>query len=127
MNKRLGQNPLTPDPSKTSVFSKTIDSNHVGQDTSETKDSRIKNQESRFLNRDQSSLKGCNVRLPEELIDWLAELVKNSSRDRSRSRIRKEVWVQAALEYFQSLSFDWNSITDESDLRRVLEQLRRLE
>ncbi len=132
-NKSLGQNPLA-----SGIFSKTIESSVENLESNvKSLDSRTRsseasdtslasiNQESGFLIRSQSSLMACNVRLPETLIDWLDNLVKSSSRDRQRARIPKEVWVQAALEYFKALPLDWNNIKDENDLRKKLEDLSK--
>ena len=88
-----------------------------------TQESRVENQESRFLNREQAELKGTNVRLPIELIDWVDDLVKQGSRDKNKSRIPKEVWFQAALELFQAMPVDWDDISDEDELRDALKSL----
>ncbi|MDY7021684.1 MAG: hypothetical protein SWJ54_10015 [Cyanobacteriota bacterium] len=86
-------------------------------------ESSIKSQESRFLNRSQAELRGTNVRLPIELIDWVDDLVKQGSRDKNKSRIPKEVWFQAALELFQSMPVDWDDISNEDELREILHSL----
>ncbi len=88
-----------------------------------TQESRLESVESRFLNREQAELRGTNVRLPIELIDWVDDLVKQGSRDKNKSRIPKEVWFQAALELFQSMPVDWDDISDEEELRDTLERL----
>jgi hypothetical protein len=85
--------------------------------------SRVKSVESTFLNREQAELKGTNVRLPIELIDWVDDLVKQGSRDKNKSRIPKEVWFQAALELFQAMPVDWDTISDEDELRDALNSL----
>lgn len=86
-------------------------------------ESRVENVESRFLNREQAELRGTNVRLPIELIDWVDDLVKQGSRDKNKSRIPKEIWFQAALELFQSMPVDWDDISDEEELRETLNSL----
>lgn len=88
-----------------------------------TQESRVKSVESRFLNREQAELRGTNVRLPIELIDWVDNLVKQGSRDKNKSRIPKEVWFQAALELFQSMPIDWDDISSEEELRDKLNTL----
>lgn len=93
------------------------------EQTVNTQESRVKSVESRFLNREQAELKGTNVRLPIELIDWVDELVKQGSRDKSKSRIPKEVWFQAALELFQAMPVDWDDISDEDELKDKLKSL----
>ena len=86
-------------------------------------ESKVESQESRFLNREQAELKGTNVRLPIELIDWVDDLVKQGSRDKNKSRIPKEVWFQAALELFQAMPVDWDDISDEDELKDKLKSL----
>lgn len=93
------------------------------EQTVKTQESSIKSVESRFLNREQAELKGTNVRLPIELIDWVDDLVKQGSRDKNKSRIPKEVWFQAALELFQAMPVDWDTISDEDELREILNSL----
>ncbi|MGB3191121.1 MAG: hypothetical protein WBB43_17070 [Limnoraphis sp.] len=93
------------------------------EQTVNTQESRVKSVESRFLNREQAELKGTNVRLPIELIDWVDDLVKQGSRDKSKSRIPKEVWFQAALELFQAMPVDWDDISDEDELKDKLKSL----
>ncbi|MCG5062238.1 MAG: hypothetical protein KA714_30795 [Limnoraphis sp. WC205] len=143
-SKGLGSNPLSsgifsktdsPEAEKTPVV-KSKDSTVKGQEsklqkdsessqesTINTQESRVKSIESRFLNREQAELKGTNVRLPIELIDWVDDLVKQGSRDKSKSRIPKEVWFQAALELFQAMPVDWDDISDEDELKDKLKSL----
>ncbi|MGB3191248.1 MAG: hypothetical protein WBB43_17725 [Limnoraphis sp.] len=92
----------------------------------ESQESRVKSVESRFLNREQAELKGTNVRLPIELIDWVDDLVKQGSRDKNKSRIPKEVWFQAALELFQAMPVDWDDISDEDELKDKLKSLQSI-
>jgi hypothetical protein len=75
------------------------------------------------LNREQAELRGTNVRLPIELIDWVDDLVKSGSRDKNKSRIPKEVWFQAAIELFKAMPVDWDSISSEEELRDKLNTL----
>ncbi len=96
------------------------DSESTQESTVITQESRVKSVESRFFNREQAELKGTNVRLPIELIDWIDDLVKSGSRDKNKSRIPKEVWFQAALELFQSMPVDWDTVSDEDELRDAL-------
>jgi hypothetical protein len=127
--KGLGSNPLS-----SGIFSKTDSAEVKSQEsiksktptpkpTTNNQESTIKSQESRFLNREQAELRGTNVRLPIELIDWVDDLVKSGSRDKNKSRIPKEVWFQAAIELFQSMPVDWDSISSEEELRDKLNTL----
>ncbi len=99
------------------------DSESTQESTINTQESRVKNVESRFLTREQAELKGTNVRLPIELIDWVDDLVKQGSRDKNKSRIPKEVWFQAALELFKAMPVDWDTVSDEDELREELNSL----
>ncbi|EAW36017.1 hypothetical protein [Lyngbya sp. PCC 8106] len=102
------------------------DSESSQESTVNTQESRVKSVESRFLNREQAELKGTNVRLPIELIDWVDDLVKQGSRDKNKSRIPKEVWFQAALELFQAMPVDWDDISDEDELKDKLKSLESI-
>ena len=133
-SKGLGSNPLS-----SGIFSKTDSSEAEetpevkslesrkseasAEPTVNTQDSIVKSQDSIFLNREQAELRGTNIRLPIELIDWVDDLVKQGSRDKNKSRIPKEVWFQAALELFQSMPVDWDNISDEDELREALKNL----
>jgi len=122
-NKRLGSNPLS-----SSIFSKTdspqdpskADFQSLESRTLEASEATL---DSRVLSREQSELRGTNVRLPIKLIDWVDNLVKSGSRDKNKSRIPKEVWFQASLELFQLMPVDWDEILDEDQLREVLKSL----
>ena len=103
----LGSNPLAQ-----GIFSKTDDSTN--------QESRIKNQESSFLN--DSEKEKVNLRLPIELNDWLDELLKQGKRKHGQ-KIAKEIWVQAALELLRSAPVDWLDIDSEETLRSTLSQL----
>ena len=59
------------------------------------------------------------VRLPLELNDWLDEMVRKTKRSNG-SKIKKEVFIQIALEALKEKEIDWTSIKDEHDLKRVL-------
>ncbi|EAW35858.1 hypothetical protein [Lyngbya sp. PCC 8106] len=140
-SKGLGSNPLD-----RGIFSKT-DSQEESEDvelksqesrelepSTDSQESRVKDgveskvesQESRFLNREQAELKGTNVRLPIELIDWVDDLVKQGSRDQNKSRIPKEVWFQAALELFKAMPVDWDDISNEDELQNKLKSLESI-
>lgn len=78
---------------------------------------RIKNQESRFLaNTEKEKV---NLRLPIKLNDWLDDLLKKGKRQHGH-KIAKEVWVQAALEFFQTLPINWQDVDSEESLRDAL-------
>ncbi|NER45714.1 MAG: hypothetical protein F6J92_03305 [Symploca sp. SIO1A3] len=103
----LGSNPLAQ-----GIFNKTDDSTN--------QESRIKNQESSFLN--DSEKEKVNLRLPIELNDWLDELLKQGKRKHGQ-KIAKEIWVQAALELLRSAPVDWLDIDSEETLRSTLSRL----
>lgn len=123
----LGNNPLSQ-----GIFSKTVESK-VSADTNEIvevasidetesqepklqaasadiQDSRIKNEEQK---------EKVNLRLSVELNDWLDDLLKKGKRQHGH-KIAKEVWVQAALEFFRALPVDWQEIDSEESLRAML-------
>ncbi|ANV92072.1 hypothetical protein [Picosynechococcus sp. PCC 8807] len=118
----LGKNPLSPSTSSQSIFTKTT------EDTSEVKPtlrkasskSRIKNQESRFLESEEKEK--VNLRLPIEVNDWLDDLVKQGKRLHG-SKIPKEIWVQAALELFKAMPLDWQDIDSPKTLQAQLKTL----
>lgn len=124
----LGNNPLSQ-----GIFSKTVESSVSPTDTDETVevasvveteskepklqaasadilDSRIKNEEQK---------EKVNLRLSVELNDWLDDLLKKGKRQHGH-KIAKEVWVQAALEFFRALPVDWQEIDSEESLRAAL-------
>ena len=123
----LGNNPLSQ-----GIFRKTVES-AVSADTDETvevasivetesKEPKLQpasanNQESRFLNKEQKEK--VNLRLSVELNDWLDDLLKKGKRQHGH-KIAKEVWVQAALEFFRALPVDWQEIDSEENLRAML-------
>ena len=119
-NSALGRNPLQPNISK-GIFSKTETTNPatevVSADDTTFQESRIKNQESLFL--ENSDREKVNLRLPIELNDWLDDLVKQGKRIHGR-KIAKEIWVQAALEYFRSLPINWEEVESVERLRDEL-------
>ena len=105
----LGNNPLNQ-----GIFSKTEASEQTNQE------SRINFLESTFLN--SSEKEKINLRLSVELNDWLDELLKKGKRKHGQ-KIPKEVWVQAALEFFRALPVDWLEIDSLLSLRLMLESL----
>lgn len=118
----LGKNPLSPSTSSQSIFTKTT------EDTPEVKPtprkasikSRIKNQESRFLESEEKEK--VNLRLPIEVNDWLDNLVKQGKRLHG-SKIPKEIWVQAALELFKAMPLNWQDIDSPETLQAQLKSL----
>ena len=66
-----------------------------------------------------------NLRLPLELNDWLNDLLKKGKR-RHGSKIPKEIWVQAALELFQALPVDWESVDSSESLRARLNNIESI-
>ena len=124
----LGNNPLSQ-----GIFSKTVESSVSPANTDETvevasiveaesKEPKLQpiepnNQESRFLSDEQKEK--VNLRLSVELNDWLDDLLKKGKRQHGH-KIAKEVWVQAALEFFRALPVDWQEIDSEESLRTAL-------
>lgn len=124
----LGNNPLSQ-----GIFSKTVESSVSPADTDETievasvvetesKEPKLQpasadNLDSRFLNEEQKEK--VNLRLSVELNDWLDDLLKKGKRQHGH-KIAKEVWVQAALEFFRALPMDWQEIDSEENLRAAL-------
>lgn len=108
----LGDNPLSQ-----GIFSKTETETPAQPPEPKNQESRIKNQESRFLEKGERE--AVNLRLPIELNDWLNELLKVGKR-RHGSKIPKEVWVQAALELFKAMPVNWEEIDSEESLRQTL-------
>lgn len=123
----LGNNPLSQ-----GIFSRTVESK-VSVDTDETvevasivetqsKEPKLQPasaniQESRIKNDEQKEK--INLRLSVELNDWLDDLLKKGKRQHGH-KIAKEVWVQAALEFFRALPVDWQEIDSEESLRATL-------
>ena len=124
----LGNNPLSQ-----GIFSKTVESSVSPTDTDETVEvasivetgsqepklqpASANNLDSRFLNDEQKEK--VNLRLSVELNDWLDDLLKKGKRQHGH-KIAKEVWVQAALEFFRALPVDWQEIDSEESLRAAL-------
>lgn len=124
----LGNNPLSQ-----GIFSKTVESTVSPANTDETVEvaSIVETesqepksqpaladiQESRFLNEEQKEK--VNLRLSVELNDWLDDLLKKGKRQHGH-KIAKEVWVQAALEFFRALPVNWQEIDSEESLRAAL-------
>lgn len=117
-NSALGKNPLTPKTAQ-SIFTKTTDVDPEAQSSQSkaSKASRIKNQESRFL--ENTEKEKVNLRLSIEINDWLDDLVKQGKRLHG-SKIPKEIWVQAALEFFKSLPVDWQTVDSLETLQEKL-------
>lgn len=119
----LGDNPLSQ-----GIFSRTetvstptpVTAESSKTEEIENQDNRINIKESRFLEKQERE--AVNLRLPIELNDWLNDLLKNGKRKHG-SKIPKEIWVQAALELFQVMPVDWESIMDEEQLRATLKNL----
>lgn len=124
----LGNNPLSQ-----GIFRKTVESKVSPADTdeivevasiveTESKEPKLqpasaKNLDSRFLNEEPKEK--VNLRLSVELNDWLDDLLKKGKRQHGH-KIAKEVWVQAALEFFRALPVDWQEIDSEESLRAAL-------
>ena len=124
----LGNNPLSQ-----GIFSKTVESTVSSPDIDEAVEvasivetesqepklppASANNLESRFLNEEQKEK--VNLRLSVELNDWLDDLLKKGKRQHGH-KIAKEVWVQAALEFFRALPVDWQEIDSEESLRAML-------
>jgi hypothetical protein len=108
----LGDNPLSQ-----GIFSKTQTKTPTQPPESKIQESKLKNQESRFLEKGERE--AVNLRLPIELNDWLNELLKVGKR-RHGSKIPKEVWVQAALELFKAMPVNWEEVDSEESLREAL-------
>lgn len=124
----LGNNPLSQ-----GIFSKTVElvSSNVEKDMEEeatvkadseerSPSTNLKKEESRFLTNELKEK--VNLRLPVELNDWLDELLKKGKRQHGH-KIAKEVWVQAALEFFRALPVDWQQIDSEESLQKILLKL----
>lgn len=79
-------------------------------------------QEYGFLNPEQLDREAVTLRLPNQINDWLDELLKQGKRKHGR-KIPKELWVQAALELLQAAPIDWAAIATEDDLREALKKL----
>jgi len=108
----LGDNPLSQ-----GIFSKTQTETPTQTLEPKIQESKLKNQESRFLEKGERE--AVNLRLPIELNDWLNELLKVGKR-RHGSKIPKEVWVQAALELFKAMPVNWEEVGSEESLREAL-------
>ena len=126
----LGNNPLSQ-----GIFTKTESSSSVstqvtttekseaskGNQEKKSKVSRKKNKDSRFLKSIREEK--VNLRLSIKMNDWLDGLLKKGKRNHGQ-KIPKEVWVQAALELFQSMPVNWEEIDSEE---RLAEELKNLE
>ena len=114
----LGDNPLSQ-----GIFSQTETGRELRVKEAKNKEYRDKNKESRFLKRGERE--AVNLRLPLELNDWLNDLLKKGKR-RHGSKIPKEIWVQAALELFQALPVDWESVDSEESLGAILNNIESI-
>ena len=114
----LGDNPLSQ-----GIFSQTETGRELRVKEAKNKEYRDKNKESRFLKRGERE--AVNLRLPIELNDWLNDLLKKGKR-RHGSKIPKEIWVQAALELFQALPVDWESVDSEESLGAILNNIESI-
>ncbi|NJM68302.1 MAG: hypothetical protein HC851_22875 [Acaryochloris sp. RU_4_1] len=123
----LGNNPLNQ-----GIFTKTVEAETViaptatiepeattpKTETIEIKqESRKKIKESRILI--DSRTEKVNLRLSVKVNDWLDSLLKKGRRQHGH-KIPKEVWVQAALELFQSMPVNWEEIESEEALKATL-------
>lgn len=132
VNKKKSRSVLGDNPLSQGIFSRTetvSTPTPVTAESSKTEeiknlDNRINIKESRFLEKGERE--AVNLRLPIELNDWLNDLLKNGKRKHG-SKIPKEIWVQAALELFQVMPVDWESIEDEEQLQAALKNLVGLE
>lgn len=123
----LGNNPLnqgiftkTVEPETTITPTATIEPKATTPKTATIElkqESRKKIKESRILidNRTEK----VNLRLSVKVNDWLDNLLKKGRRQHGH-KIPKEVWVQAALELFQSMPVNWDEIESEEDLKATL-------
>ena len=114
----LGDNPLSQ-----GIFSQTETGRELRVKEAKNKEYRDKNKESRFLKRGERE--AVNLRLPLELNDWLNDMLKKGKR-RHGSKIPKEIWVQAALELFQALPVDWESVDSEESLGAILNNIESI-
>ena len=109
----LGRDPLSKNLPK-GIFSKTTDSEVSLEETV------VESQETLFLEDDEKEK--VNIRLSIQINDWLDDLIKQGKRTHGR-KIPKEIWVQAALELFQSLPIDWKSVDSVDSLKATLKQI----
>ncbi|NJN23494.1 MAG: hypothetical protein HC810_02655 [Acaryochloridaceae cyanobacterium RL_2_7] len=120
----LGNNPLNQ-----GIFTKTEGKTEIETPTTSLKkqtvqtnqDSIKKKKEARFLKSQREEK--VNLRLSIKINDWLDSLLKKGKRKHGK-KISKEVWVQAALELFQSMPVNWEEIDSEE---RLAEELRNIE
>jgi hypothetical protein len=135
----LGTNPLAAVPKPQGIFQKTtepgnqipesgnqkaskIDTEGIEAKTTKQKpDSRKKKPEPGFLAEGQV-LDKVTLRIPIELNDWLDDLLKQGKRKHGQ-KIPKEIWVQAALEFFKAAPIDWSEIQSVEQMREKLQIL----
>jgi predicted RNase H-like HicB family nuclease len=130
----LGTNPLATVPKPQGIFQKTTESRNQIPESGKQKASKLdtdgveakakkqkpdsikKKPEPGFLAEGQD-LDKVTLRIPIELNDWLDDLRKHGQ------KIPKEIWVQAALEFFKSVPIDWSEIQSVEQMREKLQIL----
>jgi hypothetical protein len=135
----LGSNPLAAVPKGQGIFQKTTEPRNQIPESGKQKapklytdgveakakkqkpDSRKKKPEPGFLAEGQD-LDKVTLRIPIELNDWLDDLLKQGKRKHGQ-KIPKEIWVQAALEFFKSAPIDWSEIQSVEQMREKLQIL----
>ncbi len=116
---KLGRNPLAD-----SIFSKTENLREECESEKEFQESRKKNQDS-LVKKEESRFfidtekEKINLRIPIVINDWLDDLIKNGKRKHGQ-KIPKEVWVQAALEFFKVLPIQWDEMSSKEKLGNQL-------
>lgn len=114
MSTRLGANPLT-----SPIFKKT---DQEQKPESIFPDSGIHKMEN--VNQHPASGKEVfydkiTVRLPSEINDWLDETIRQTKRING-FKIKKELFVQAALEMIKEKDIDWSQIRGEEDFKKAI-------
>jgi hypothetical protein len=135
----LGTNPLATVPKPQGIFQKTTESRNQIPESGKQKASKLdtdgveakakkqkpdsikKKPEPGFLAEGQD-LDKVTLRIPIELNDWLDDLLKQGKRKHGQ-KIPKEIWVQAALEFFKSVPIDWSEIQSVEQMREKLQIL----
>ncbi len=122
VKRRLPENPLAEPPASKSIFERTdaaAQPTNFQESSNKNLDTRIKIQDSSSEPREK-----VNLRLPQNLNDWLDDLIKIGKRKHGR-KIPKEIWVQTALEFFRSLPLPWEKISSPEDLQEHLKNLEK--
>jgi hypothetical protein len=126
----LGTNPLAAVPKAQGIFQKTTEPRNQIPESGKQKASKLdtdgveakaKKQKPGFLAEGQD-LDKVTLRIPIELNDWLDDLLKQGKRKHGQ-KIPKEIWVQAALEFFKSAPIDWSEIQSVEQMREKLQIL----